>query len=355
MDANTQALDKALVNQLALLRKSTAKREQIVVFLQSLERDIIKAIDKSELGTPSRSGTQRTRLLALQKEVRQLIDLNLGEARDAFFELVRDVAQEEAVKATSVLSATLGVELQVPTLTTDYLETIVDETLIEGAPSSDWWARQIPQIRQRFADQMRLGIARGETVDQLIDRVRGKDAQGEEQAIPGLMNIARRNVEALVRSSLISVANKTHLEVYGRFANITKGIMWVSTLDTRTSDICKALDGKTWDNDLNPIGHKMAFPGPTAHWNCRSTQVPVLKSWEELAREAGGDTELAKTLDKVPEGTRASMNGQVPQTEKYGPWLKRQPDEVQRQALGARKYRLFKEGTVKTMEELLFM
>ena len=44
---------------------------------------------------------------------------------------------------------------------------------------------------------------------------------------------------------------------------------WISTLDSRTSDICIGLDG-----NIYPVGKGRL---PPAHFNCRSTTAPILK------------------------------------------------------------------------------
>jgi SPP1 gp7 family putative phage head morphogenesis protein len=68
--------------------------------------------------------------------------------------------------------------------------------------------------------------------------------------------------------------------------------------------------------------------------NCRSSTVPVLKSWRDLGINR----------DELPPGTRASMNGQVPATQTYGEWLRDQPATVQDEALGKAKGALFRRG-----------
>jgi hypothetical protein len=52
--------------------------------------------------------------------------------------------------------------------------------------------------------------------------------------------------------------------------------------------------------------------------------VPVTKTWEELAKEAGGDSELAKKLDGIAEGERASMGGPVDAEATYREWMEEQ-------------------------------
>jgi hypothetical protein len=71
--------------------------------------------------------------------------------------------------------------------------------------------------------------------------------------------------------------------------------------------------------------------------NCRCTTVPVTKSFRELGLD----------VDEVPAGTRASMNGQVPATQTYEQWLRRQSAEVQDDVLGVTKGALFRRGGLK--------
>ncbi|HAI38149.1 MAG TPA: hypothetical protein DCM40_08510, partial [Maribacter sp.] len=80
-----------------------------------------------------------------------------------------------------------------------------------------------------------------------------------------------------------AVSNKARQITIDRNIDIIKGFQWLSTLDTRTSDICKSYSGLTWDSNKNPIGHKKNYRTPPAHYNCRSVIVPMLKSFSELA------------------------------------------------------------------------
>jgi hypothetical protein len=70
--------------------------------------------------------------------------------------------------------------------------------------------------------------------------------------------------------------------------------------------------------------------------NCRSTTVPVLKSWKELGIP----------LKEARASTRASFSGQVPGKTTYGSWLKGQPVQVQDHVLGKGRAQLFRRGVV---------
>ena len=110
--------------------------------------------------------------------------------------------------------------------------------------------------------------------------------------------------------------------------DVIKGVQWIATLDERTTDICAGLDA-----EIFPIN---SGPRPPAHFRCRSTVVPVLKSWKEMGIK----------LKEAPEGTRTSMDGQVSRKITYGDWLKNQPKDVQNEVLGVKKAELFRTGKV---------
>ncbi|MFY7239274.1 terminase small subunit [Enterobacter cloacae complex sp. IR5450] len=69
---------------------------------------------------------------------------------------------------------------------------------------------------------------------------------------------------------------------------------------------------------------------------CRSTETLIIKSWRELGID----------IDEMDEGTRASMDGQVPAKTTYLEWLARQPAQRQDQVLGAERGRLFRAGEI---------
>lgn len=100
----------------------------------------------------------------------------------------------------------------------------------------------------------------------------------------------------------------------------------VAGVVVHNSAVCRARDGKVYPLDSGPR--------PPAHPNCRSSTVPVLKSWKEMGIN----------LKEAPEGTRSSMNGQVPADLTYQEWLKNQSADFQDDVLGVTKGKLFRNG-----------
>jgi SPP1 gp7 family putative phage head morphogenesis protein len=178
---------------------------------------------------------------------------------------------------------------------------------------------------ERFGQVVRNGLLTGETTPQIAKRLVGTLQFGEnrtaKQAIAAggeLTTIPDNQVIALVRTSINQVANAASQQVYEANQDITQKYRYVATLDTRTSAICAALDGREFEYGKGPT--------PPQHFNCRSTTVPII------------DPDI---LPPSTTATRASQDGQVPINMSYGEWLAKQPKSVQAEALGASKVPYF--------------
>lgn len=97
---------------------------------------------------------------------------------------------------------------------------------------------------------------------------------------------------------------------------------------------CGAQDGTSW-----PLGEPHITP--PLHWGCRCVCVPVTKSWEELATK---NKALARKLDQMEPGLRASMGGPVSGDTTWESWLKGQKPDVQEDILGPARLKLWKAG-----------
>jgi SPP1 gp7 family putative phage head morphogenesis protein len=181
---------------------------------------------------------------------------------------------------------------------------------------------------ERFSQVVRQGLLTGEPTPAIAKRLIGSLQFGEEaKTVKQLIAaggqataVADNQVIALVRTSINQVANTASQQVYEANQDITPRYRYVATLDTRTSAICRALDGREFEYGKGPT--------PPQHFNCRSTTVPVI-DYKALG------------FTPPPAGTRASADGQVPVNESYGQWLAKQPLPVKAKALGANKVAYF--------------
>ena len=174
---------------------------------------------------------------------------------------------------------------------------------------------------QRFNAIVRTGILTGEPTPQIARRLVGSLNFGQlaktarQQALAGgeLTKMADHQVLTIVRTSVQQVANAASEQVYKANPDITKKYRYVATLDSRTSAICRSLDGKEFEYGKGPE--------PPVHFNCRSTTIPII-DYEGLG------------IPPPDWGTgpsqRASAEGPVKGDINYGKWLKGQSDAYQK-------------------------
>jgi SPP1 gp7 family putative phage head morphogenesis protein len=179
---------------------------------------------------------------------------------------------------------------------------------------------------EQFSQVVRNGLLTGETTPSIAKRLIGNLQFGEEaKTVRQLVaaggqatSVADNQVMALVRTSINQVANTASQQVYEANQDITKKYRYVATLDSRTSSICAALDGREFEYGKGPM--------PPQHFNCRSTTVPIIDP----------DILPPSTIAK-----RASADGPVPINTSYGQWLKDQPLKTQQDVLGPGKVPYF--------------
>jgi hypothetical protein len=181
---------------------------------------------------------------------------------------------------------------------------------------------------------IRSGFVEGRTTAQIVTDIRGTRAA---QYQDGLLQRPRRELEAVVRTALSHTSAVARDLMAEANSDLVKAERWVSTLDGRTSPMCRLRDGlKYTAGDHKPIGHTVPWgngPG-RLHFSCRSTSVPVIKSWRELGIDA----------DELPPGTRASLAGQIPADTTYAQWLAKQPAWRQEEILGPTRAALVRNG-----------
>ncbi len=165
------------------------------------------------------------------------------------------------------------------------------------------------------------------------------------QRISQALQKNKRDATAIALTGAGAIVSEIRQAFFEANADVIKCYKYQATLDTRTSELCRAYDGLTWDKDYKPIGHEFPFRKPrvNTHFNCRSTIIPVTKSWDELGVEG---------MDEASKGTRSSMNGYVPQDMTFNDWLKTQSPETIEKTLGKGRAELFMQGKI-TMRDLI--
>jgi SPP1 gp7 family putative phage head morphogenesis protein len=185
---------------------------------------------------------------------------------------------------------------------------------------------------QKFNAIVRTGILTGEPTAQIANRLVGNLEFGDlaktarQQALAGgeLTRMADHQVLTVVRTSVQQVANAASEQVYRANDDITKKYRYVATLDSRTSAICRSLDGKEYVYGKGPV--------PPVHFNCRSTTIPII-DYKGLG--------IPPPDWGTGPSVRASADGPVKGSLTYGQWLKQQPAAYQDEVLGKNRAAYF--------------
>jgi SPP1 gp7 family putative phage head morphogenesis protein len=335
--ANDEILDLMTTRALDLQRLAAGQSRDVVRFLNDLEGDIVAQlarIDPTGIGSISRRAARLSKLL---EQVRATITGSFRTEGVRLANELREIADMEAKFAAAAINQGAGVQLITTELTRGQLTAITGNLLVQGSPVSELLSRQAGDVLQRFTDNMRLGIAQGETNGELIRRIRGGKQNGE--IVEGFMRVSRAHAETLVRSATQAVSQASRQAVYNDNSDIIKAEQWVSTIDLRTTVLCSVRDGLTYTvGDHEPIGHSLPWGGGPGnlHYGCRSTSTPVLKTFRELGLD----------IDEVPASTRASLDGQIPQDTSFESWLSRRTVAEQDENLGVGRAALWRDGKI---------
>lgn len=318
---NNELFSFSVRHQIGLTRYSTSTVKKMVGMLNRTQVRILDQIARMDIGDGG--SFSQARLDALLEAVQRISDEGNRVLAGSLDEDIRDLGDHEGELNSRALKKTIPVKVVIAEPSADQIYAAVSSRPFQGKLLNEWYSNLAVSSRAPIMEALRQGYVEGRTTDQIIRDLRGTRAA---KYTDGLLQQPRRSVERTVRTALNHTANIAREQVYKANDDIVKGVQWVSTLDTRTSDECIALDGKVFPPDSGPR--------PPAHLNCRSTTTPVVKSWKELGFD----------IDELSEGTRASMDGEVPASMTYGTWLAGQSKGVQDEVLGPTRAALFRDG-----------
>ncbi|UWF46881.1 phage head morphogenesis protein [Pseudomonas sp. N3-W] len=324
MAANQAILDATIRHAVFLEKLKAGEVGKFAPFLKEIDRSIRDRLTQSDL-----TEYNVKRLEALLKEVDSLL-LGIFDRYSVQLSLdLIDIANYEAeFEATSLArSAPVGVSLDVaaPTAAAIRAAVLTNPLSVRGTGGGKllksfikgWTTAE----RERVTGTIRQGFFEGQTNFQIIRNIRGTKAAGYKD---GILATTNRNASAVVHTAIQHVSSQARMEVAKANTDIVAEIEMVATLDSKTSQQCRSMDGRRFPVDSGPR--------PPFHPNCRTTFIFLTKLSEMFAKGA----------------TRASVGadgpGQVSASLDYYHWLQRQPATFQDVAIGPMRAKLFREG-----------
>lgn len=281
----SKELDKLIRHAVYMRGQGTRIDNELADFLDDLEADVLKKLRKQKgLKDP-------TQLNNLLKEIDRLIVDSYEQYLPAVIEQLVELGEYQSEYMMGALNnmGAGGATL----LSAKQIQAIVRENPIDGKLISEWVQEQEDGVKMAMRQQLRLGIAQGETEDQLAERL---SEAGFEKA--------RRHRRTLARTAAHSVSTAASIDTQ-KSAGVRK-VQFVAVLDGRTTLGCADFDGNVYDLD-DP-----RRPRLPRHPNCRSEYVPVVD----------GET----------------FEGN------FEEWLERQSEKDKKEILGPARYQLYKKG-----------
>ena len=309
-------------NQVLLERLKQGEHEKFAPFLKKLERDVRHRL--SDEGATINNKKRLNILLSDVKSIqRSIYDDYLKQLTLDLGEIGLNQAELEALSYEKVV---VKFESTIPSETQILTALRVNPLQVEGYTGNpllepfinDWSKSRIQQVNT----VIQQGFYQGQTNAQITSSLRGTKQNNFNDGEWAKVN---RSNKTIVRTAVQHSSQQARNETMNKNSDLIKGYQWVSTLDSRTSAQCSALDGRVF---------KMGEgPQPPLHPNCRSTTTPVLSESFDFLRQ--GATRASKG---------ASGGKKVSADETYYSWLKKQPKAFQDSAIGPAKAKLLRDG-----------
>jgi len=206
-------------------------------------------------------------------------------------------------------------------------EVVLNTPIYQNKTLAVGWAGIGQNEKIRIEAIIRQGIAEGQSTKAIADTVLKEGYK-----------VTKNQANGLVVTASTHVYSEADHQVYKMNEKALQGWQYVAVLDSRTTPLCSHLDGQIF-----PISDTEHLP--PRHWYCRSTTLPIVKSYEDLAKLEGVAQIRKRNLVGLTPKEVAFYDGQSPMRESYNEWLKRQPTEVQLRHLGdTKKLELFRGG-----------
>ena len=213
-----------------------------------------------------------SRLDALKLQVQQHLEYLYGNYLDGMYEAVRDTYQDSFYNTAYELQKGFKTGFEVGR---------IDEKTLEKIIAKPWAADELNFSDRLWKDKTKLiNTLQNELVQALI---RGTPQDKVVRSFADKMNVSLGQAGRLIATEtayFATLAEKESMEKLG-----TKQYEILATLDRRTSDICRHLDGKVF----NVSDFQSGTTAPPFHCWCRSCIIPHVKKLTGSKRAARGD------------------------------------------------------------------
>lgn len=338
--SNDNIRDDLVRHRIELQRFADGLARRIRIILNRAEPGLRAALKarlerETQFGNPITATLQTKRYLGIARFIKSLNDPVFDEVSTLVRTELVQLVKLEAATAHAIITGHLPViaSLTLPEART--LRSIVFARPMQKKILREWLSAYSTNDRRRMMDEIKQGMIFNETPTEISRRIFGTSQLG---GTDGTRQITRRGAQTLAQTTTAAIYAGALAALYAANKNVVKKEIYTATLDSRTTPICRALDGKIYD-----VGDG---PHPPIHINCRSIRVPAIDGKRIGTRPANATTEKALKGLRGPARRRAveKLVGQIPAETTYQQWLGRQTVGFQNEVLGPTRGVLFRKG-----------
>ncbi|MGL5904237.1 MAG: minor capsid protein [Cetobacterium sp.] len=306
-------------HQVWLQRNASHEVSELEPFIQQMRDEVRKQV--LQFGDDNRT---RQNLEKLLRDLEDILDGITTNWQDKLTEDLQALGGYEADWTTKTLTANVDAEFVTPSPEQVWSAAKWNPLALNDKPAdlfgmmAGWGDTEI----NRLVTGVKMGFVQGKTTRQIVKEVVGPG---------GLADISQRNAATVVRTALNHVSTQARETTYKKNSDIVEKYEWVSTLDSRTSTICRHNDGMEWELGKGPL--------PPAHPSCRSCTAPVISSEFDF---------LDKGAKRAAKG--ADGGQQVDASTTYYEFFAQQPAWWQDEAIGPVRGKIFRNSGISPEE-----
>ena len=235
-----------------------------------------------------------SRLEAMKVLMQNQVELLMGHEVDGLSKLMGDIYTEGYYRTRHILDTGMGIGHTFAALDTKTIEKVVAKPWVaDGRNFSERiWGSHRPQLIHDLHTGLSQAVIRGESSEKLINYITKK------------YNVAKYRAENLVLTERAYFSSISEQESYRELG--VEYQEFCATLDERTSDICRGMDGTVIKTSDVEIG----VNAPPLHCRCRSVMVPYIE----------GDRGTRAARDK--DGNHILIDGNMKYQDWYDKFIK---------------------------------
>ena len=211
------------------------------------------------------------RLNSLMKDIKDIIFKMVGQEQVSVEDLLSNICSENYYETIFTIQKGINLGFNFAKIDERAIKTIINENW-----SGEAYSKRIWNNRNKLVKNIKKTLSNG--------FVRGESNQKMAKNLNDVVNGGYKNAVRLIRTETTHVANKSTIEAYTECD--VEQYKYLATLDNRTSEKCKNLDGKVFDLKDAQVGTNL----PPAHVACRSTTTAFFGQdyAERIARDKTG-------------------------------------------------------------------